>query len=859
MLFTNDLLKIYLNKFWSEVMNKLDDNKHIIFLCRLQWDNGEFATLGNLQRLNKEDKDYIYDYLLNMISIKSDAYTSNPMMSITISYGIREGLAPFKDIKTDIKYQTYYHYKLPISINPLECGKLIHHFDNHYIIGLDSGNILIMIKNDNIECSLYKKGNLLIKWLDKIVDDLTFTREIGKNQYTYVKNIENNQYDLTLLTVKKSTKFFTKLQKDMNKDEKIVTMDIETMVVNNNHIPFLISIFDGNENKSYYLTDYINVESMIIQAIKDLTIRKYKNYKVYIHNFAKFDAIFLLKYLNNLGIVEPIIHNGKIISIKFTLDNYTIHFRESYQILQASLRKLCKSFSLDNQKGYFPHKFSSENNLNYIGEVPNISYFDNLSIVEYNNYKNNFNNNWNFKLEAIKYCNLDCISLYNIINIFSDIIFNKFNININKYPTSPSISFSLFRTHYLGKNNIIQLSGKVFNEIKKSYTGGAVDMYIPFNNENEIIYGYDVNSLYPYVMKNNPMPIGNMNYFEGNIRKFDPNAFGFFCCNIETPNYLEHPILQTHVKTNDGIRTISALGKYQDMLFSPEMDNAMKYGYKFDILWGYTFSKGFIFNKFISDLYNLRLNYPKDHPMNYIAKLFMNSGYGRFGMDDNFSNIEIISNDSFNKYINKYEDNIIDIIDLGCSKLIFTNSLINEINTALDNGSENHNINIAIASAITSYARIHMTQFKNNPDYKVFYTDTDSIYTNKPLPDNLVSNKELGKLKLEFVANKAIFLAPKVYSLFSTNNELKSKVKGLNSNNINKLNINDFESLLYKDSVLTLNQDKWYKNLDDATISIKNQMYTLKATSNKRQLIYDSNNKLIATKPYIIENDKLIK
>jgi hypothetical protein len=146
-------------------MNILDDNKHIIFLCRLQWDNGELATLGNLQRLNKEDKDYIFDYLLNMISIKSDAYTSNPMISLTFSYGIRDGLASIKEIKYGVKYHTYYHYKLPISINPLECGKLIHQFDNHYIIGLDSGNVLTIVKNDNIsnDCSLYKKGNLLIK------------------------------------------------------------------------------------------------------------------------------------------------------------------------------------------------------------------------------------------------------------------------------------------------------------------------------------------------------------------------------------------------------------------------------------------------------------------------------------------------------------------------------------------------------------------------------------------------------------------------------------------------------------------------------------------------------------------------
>ena len=48
-----------------------------------------------------------------------------------------------------------------------------------------------------------------------------------------------------------------------------------------------------------------------------------------------------------------------------------------------------------------------------------------------------------------------------------------------------------------------------------------------------------------------------------------------------------HPILQTHVKTENGIRTMAALGSYEDMIFSAEMDNAIKYCYKFKILWGY--------------------------------------------------------------------------------------------------------------------------------------------------------------------------------------------------------------------------------------------------------------------------------
>jgi hypothetical protein len=40
------------------------------------------------------------------------------------------------------------------------------------------------------------------------------------------------------------------------------------------------------------------------------------------------------------------------------------------------------------------------------------------------------------------------------------------------------------------------------------------------------------------------------------------------------------------------------------------------------------------------------------------------------------------------------------------------------INNILDNGTLTHYVNIAIASAITAYSRIHMSQIKNIPDIK---------------------------------------------------------------------------------------------------------------------------------------------
>ena len=238
----------------------------------------------------------------------------------------------------------------------------------------------------------------------------------------------------------------------------------------------------------------------------------------------------------------------------------------------------------------------------------------------------------------------------------------------------------------------------------------------------------------------------------------------------------------------------------------------------------------------------------------------MNSLYGRFGMDDNFNEWIIIDKDLLRDFLDSNENEILDIIELD-NKL-----LIQLICNNIDN---DHNINIAIASAITSYSRIHMSQFKNNSNYKLFYSDTDSIYINKPLSEELISSSEIGKLKLEFIADKAIFLASKVYALENYKDYI-SKVKGLHSkkylkirdNDIEIINdsfsFNDFENLLYKDSFLKNHNEKWYKSLEDSTITVKNQVYTLKVTSNKRELIYNNDNKLINTRAYKINKDEII-
>lgn len=198
-------------------------------------------------------------------------------------------------------------------------------------------------------------------------------------------------------------------------------------------------------------------------------------------------------------------------------------------------------------------------------------------------------------------------------------------------------------------------------------------------------------------------------------------------------------------------------------------------------------------------------------------------------------------------------------MDLGDNYLIEIEG--DKTKTMLDDWTESHKINISISSVVTAYARILMSQFKNNSKLKLYYTNTDSIYTNlnpnklNEIYNNIVDSKLLGKLKLETILIRAIFISPKVYYLKTLENKEIYKVKELNKNTL--LTNQDFEKLINKDSKRIKTQDKWYKDISKGHIKVKNHLYILLQTNNKQEIIYNSINQLVGTKLYILINNEI--
>jgi hypothetical protein len=211
-------------------------------------------------------------------------------------------------------------------------------------------------------------------------------------------------------------------------------------------------------------------------------------------------------------------------------------------------------------------------------------------------------------------------------------------------------------------------------------------------------------------------------------------------------------------------------------------------------------------------LYELKKNSDKDTPDYTITKLLLNSLYGRFGMSPDKENSKIVKGqEEISAYLKRNNEGIISIKDSiqldkeGDIELIsYTKLNINDESSTLDN------INVAIASSITSYARIKMSEIKSKYYNNIYYSDTDSIDLDIELPEKYISNK-LGDYKFEQKFKDVIYIAPKVYAAISDKYNKKRKnyeyiiIKGYKDSNVK---FDEISKLVNENEKLKLNQEK---------------------------------------------------
>ena len=93
-------------------------------------------------------------------------------------------------VNNKMTYQNYKHYKLPISMNPIDYGKIIHNNENLFIIQTNTSNVFKINQDKLINTTtLFKYGLMQFEFIDRKLSTDSFIRTINDNKFTFTKGI----------------------------------------------------------------------------------------------------------------------------------------------------------------------------------------------------------------------------------------------------------------------------------------------------------------------------------------------------------------------------------------------------------------------------------------------------------------------------------------------------------------------------------------------------------------------------------------------------------------------------------------------------------------------------------------------
>jgi len=364
-------------------------------------------------------------------------------------------------------------------------------------------------------------------------------------------------------------------------------------------------------------------------------------------------------------------------------------------------------------------------------------------------------------------------------------------------------------------------------ELRKTFFGGRTevfDVYAKSTKKKKIAYS-DFTSLYPSIQALADYPIGVGRYVKGDFGSIN-EYFGFIYCKVKAPTNLRIPVLP---QTKDGklmFHTKPMIGQW----FSEELKLAVNMGYVVEEIYqvyhykkkgtqlfgDYVrfFSKVKMENsvKNLSDknkdkIYqeNLNAKFPivldknkmcYNAGLRFIAKICLNSLWGKFGQRSNMMKTEIIKNDPAKFYSIMFDKRY------EVSSVLFLNEKTIEMKYKLntDDAIDSINTNIAIASTTTGWARVWLyNAFLTVGLDNVLYCDTDSLIYYHPTANNPIkTDSTLGGLTDELEGkgyiDELVALAPKTYAYKTSDGKLEVKAKGFRLTTVVSEKIN-FESM----------------------------------------------------------------
>lgn len=338
----------------------------------------------------------------------------------------------------------------------------------------------------------------------------------------------------------------------------------------------------------------------------------------------------------------------------------------------------------------------------------------------------------------------------------------------------------VFRAGYYRKNKTVQGTQhipSVHNAERAAYHGGRTDTFYKGVPTSDTVYKYDVNSLYPSVMIGD-MPVRYLQrgepHWAERLAYGETEYIALAQADLHIPPESRYGFLGLEgVHADD--KLIFPVGRFTAWVWQPLLRIAFEQGYVERIQTLLMYESESIFNDYVTDLYQRRVEYREQGNGAYVAltKLMMNSLYGKFGQranerwtqlspdDDEYRIMFRPSDSGMERFRDCYDDSLIesDYWQVGDSLYVC------RPNPA---GATAGASVLSIAGYVTAKARAELWRGLArmlDMGATLFMTDTDCIVSDMELPPDMVSPTELGKYKLEdTIAGKDCrFYAPKHY------------------------------------------------------------------------------------------------
>lgn len=348
--------------------------------------------------------------------------------------------------------------------------------------------------------------------------------------------------------------------------------------------------------------------------------------------------------------------------------------------------------------------------------------------------------------ESIVYCRRDVEIIKKAMTEFYDFVEAEKLGNCAK--TLAGQSFNAFRARFLKHEIAIHCDEKALEVEREAYSGGRTEAF-HLGRIPDKLYTVDVNSMYPFVMRDNLFPVKLLTVRENmsidKLNFFIDNDY-LLCARVRLKTKL--PIFPLKHRGKLEFPT----GEFTTSLSTPELKKALEIDAVRKVDTVCIYESANIFSDFVTFFYEKRLEAKAqgNAVLSYLLKILLNSLYGKFGQKS--IDWEIIG---------KAPTDIVKIERIFCGETgtYKTMKIIGGIvmqNTEKSGVEiESYNSFPAIAAHVTAYARCLLWDYMTLAGIDtVKYCDTDSLFLlekgyKKLKEAGVIDPNSLGKLKLE--------------------------------------------------------------------------------------------------------------